>query len=265
MKILVLPDIHGRRFWKEPCKDIDKYDKVVFLGDYLDPYGFENITVEECITHFREIVAFAKEHSKKVELLLGNHDMPYYSETYNSFSVYHCRHSKFHHKTIAKIFDENKDMFKIATVHDNVLFTHAGVTPGWLFTVFTEQYELTSLDDLCFSLNNLLNTREGLKYLFMISRDRGGYDRYASCIWADADETLWCQRMAEDESANITDKVRQILDIKQIFGHTLQAFYGEYGEIVYGKALEVKNCKMLDNCKAYVLNTDTFSISEITQ
>lgn len=33
--ILIIPDVHGRTFWKYA---IDKYDKVIFLGDYLDPY-----------------------------------------------------------------------------------------------------------------------------------------------------------------------------------------------------------------------------------
>ena len=67
------------------------------------------------------------------------------------------------------MFDSSGISFKIAHVEDNILFTHAGVTPGWLFTVFTEQYQLTSLEDLTFSLNNLLNTDKGLRYLYMVS------------------------------------------------------------------------------------------------
>ena len=47
MKILVIPDIHGRCFWRLHVNNIDKYDKVVFLGDYVDPYGPENITEED--------------------------------------------------------------------------------------------------------------------------------------------------------------------------------------------------------------------------
>ena len=39
MKILVIPDVHGRRFWKRPLERyIKKVDKIVFLGDYFDPY-----------------------------------------------------------------------------------------------------------------------------------------------------------------------------------------------------------------------------------
>ena len=38
-KILVIPDIHGETFWKEPVqKYLEQVDRIIFLGDYLDPY-----------------------------------------------------------------------------------------------------------------------------------------------------------------------------------------------------------------------------------
>ena len=40
--ILIIPDIHGRTFWKE-CIKCREYDEIIFLGDYLDPYSFEGI------------------------------------------------------------------------------------------------------------------------------------------------------------------------------------------------------------------------------
>ena len=72
-KVLILPDIHGRKFWKKPCENIDNYDKVVFLGDYLDPYNFEFISVEEAIKNFKEIIELKRNNMDKVVLLLGNH------------------------------------------------------------------------------------------------------------------------------------------------------------------------------------------------
>lgn len=66
-------DIHGRKFWKKPCENIEPYDKVIFLGDYLDPYGFEGISIEECIPNFKEILELKKNNMDKVVLLLGNH------------------------------------------------------------------------------------------------------------------------------------------------------------------------------------------------
>ena len=48
-KILIVPDIHGRKFWHEAEELINEVDKVVFLGDYLDPYGYEGITFEDAV------------------------------------------------------------------------------------------------------------------------------------------------------------------------------------------------------------------------
>lgn len=258
MKILVLPDIHGRKFWEEPCKQVEDYDKIIFLGDYMDPYDFEHITVPEALENFENILAFADAHKDKVTLLLGNHDMPYFSKKYKSFSWYHCRHSNKYCNDISQRFEEYKELFKIADVVDDVLFTHAGVTPGWLKTVFTEQYKLTSLDDLAFSLNNLLNTDNGLQYLYMISEDRGGRDRYASCIWADASDTMWYQEMMKNPEM----PVQEIMKVKQVYGHTLQAFYKPDGGIGYGEAIEMGNNKMLDNCAAYILDTESFTVKK---
>lgn len=256
MKILVLPDIHGRTFWKKPCENIEDYDKVIFLGDYLDPYDFEGISVEDAIVNFENIIDFAKANEDKVVLLLGNHDMPYFSETYKSFSMWHCRHSSKYHRTIANLFKEYKDKFKIAHVEDDVLFTHAGCTAGWLKTVFTPQYKITSLDDLAFSLNNLLKTKEGLMYLYMVSRDRGGREPWGSCIWADKDETWW-------DNQSSLDMPHDIHKVKQVYGHSLQAYYDENMNIADGLPLEFENHKMLDNRNAYILDTKDFEIVKI--
>ena len=41
-KILIIPDVHGRSFWKKAVETGD-YEKVVFLGDYADPYEWVTI------------------------------------------------------------------------------------------------------------------------------------------------------------------------------------------------------------------------------
>ncbi len=71
--VLVLPDVHGRKFWKKPCENIENYDKVVFLGDYFDPYDFEKISVVDCIENFNEILELKRNNMDKVILLIGNH------------------------------------------------------------------------------------------------------------------------------------------------------------------------------------------------
>ena len=65
-KILIIPDVHGRIFWKKAIELIDIVDKVVFLGDYLDPYSHENISKKQAIDNFNEILSFKREYDNKV-------------------------------------------------------------------------------------------------------------------------------------------------------------------------------------------------------
>ena len=260
MRILVLPDIHGRKFWKVAINEIDHCDKVVFLGDYLDPYDFEHISVAEAIANFREIIAFAKAHQDKTVLLLGNHDMPYFSTTYLGLSNWHCRYCEEYHDEIEAIFEENRPLFKVAHAEDGILFTHAGCTSGWLDYAFGHHNQFDSLGDLVNRLNDLLNSEEGLRYLHMVSAHRGGPDEYSSCIWADKDETYWDQ--AKINNPNYSKHI--IANVKQVFGHTLQAYHGAQGDILSGKAQEYYCCKMLDNRMAYVLDTEKYKIKKST-
>ena len=43
IKILIVPDVHGREFWRQPVTEVLndpglKNTRIVFLGDYVDPY-----------------------------------------------------------------------------------------------------------------------------------------------------------------------------------------------------------------------------------
>ena len=62
---LIIPDIHGRDFWKDAIDKVDiSKDTVVFLGDYLDPYDQEfdgmpyDMLIEDTINNFKEILDF---------------------------------------------------------------------------------------------------------------------------------------------------------------------------------------------------------------
>ena len=72
-KVLIVPDVHGRKFWHKAMEMIDEVDQVVFLGDYLDPYSREGITFEDALIEFEEILDFKKAYPDKVVLLVGNH------------------------------------------------------------------------------------------------------------------------------------------------------------------------------------------------
>ena len=250
-KLLILPDIHGRTFWKEPCKKINNYNKIIFLGDYLDPYNFENITVEQAIQNFKCIIKYAKKYKDKVILLLGNHDMPYFSDEYLSLANWHCRHSKEHHDEIHSLFEKNKSLFQVAYTYNNILFTHAGCTKGWIQTMIKEtqtDIDNRELVDIVITLNNLLTTKEGLKCLFMTSGERGGLDTWGSCIWADYNELLFEYKISKYKNIN------EHYDRKQVFGHSLQ---------LDGNPIEFGDCKMLDTRNAYELDIEEFKINKI--
>ncbi len=253
---LILPDIHGRTFWIEPCKNKDNYDKIIFLGDYLDPYPFEDISEEKAIENFKKIIRFKEKNTDKVVLLLGNHDCPYAFPAYYEFSDWHCRHSYDYHDEISRLFMENMDLFQLSYVYENILFTHAGVDSRWLEeAVGCREKDIDKISD---ALNELATSSEGLRKLYCIASSRGGCDRYGSCLWSDVDDIE-----NDIESRYTTLVTKPIHRIRQIFGHTLQAKYDRDRKIVYGNAVSFENCKMLDTAHAYELNTAAFEITKL--
>ncbi|MBR5639526.1 MAG: metallophosphoesterase [Muribaculaceae bacterium] len=245
MKIIVLPDVHGRKFWEVAREHINECDRVVFVGDYFDPYDFEEVSVVYAINNFREILSFAREYPEKVVMLLGNHDMPYFSEDYRALSSYHCRWSPEWHSKIAAILAANRELFKMAHVEDDILFTHAGCSTKWLKSIHAEP---ASLDELVATLNALPTTEKGLRQLFMVSHHRGGRNKAGSCIWADVDELAYASM-----DLHIDGKA-----VKQVFGHTLQVEYDRRGNLVSCPPITNPTMKMLDTRCAYLLDTETF-------
>ena len=83
MRVLIIPDVHGLSFWKEPVnRYINEVDRVVFLGDYLDPYPDkgESVDTDDIFGNLVEIIKLKHEHKEKVVLLIGNHDYHYFSK-----------------------------------------------------------------------------------------------------------------------------------------------------------------------------------------
>jgi predicted phosphodiesterase len=245
--LMCIGDIHGRRFWKEAVeKNIDKVEKVIILGDYLDPYPWEGITRKEAIRNFQEIIDFKKEHKDKVVLLLGNHDLPYIDKRnfytrprYDSSNAYH----------IERMFSSHRSLFQLA--HEEYingkryLFTHAGILPQWYDKHKDLIGELT-VDNL----NKLYDTPQGIRALCEVSRYRGGWDRHGSIVWCDLMEmTEETQRSKEVENLSVNDKLPWDY---QVFGHSMQDEY----------PIITKEFACLDCRKAFIL-TDEGGFQEV--
>ncbi len=209
-KIIIIPDVHGRTFWKEAVEQ--SCDKIIFLGDYLDPYGWEGISEEDAIANFEDILKFA-ENRKDCKLLLGNHDCGYiWSDVCSS------RRSRVYATDISHMFNENFDQFDLAyQVIQNdkkFLFSHAGIHKRWIDLII-DDLEINAPDiNIADLLNNWLHCDEYNKnyFLGMYSNFRGwlGGD-FGSCIWADVRE--WSSEL---DNRNENEK----LGYYQIFGHT---------------------------------------------
>lgn len=203
MRTLIIPDIHGRGFWEDAVSSVE-CDKIVFLGDYLDPYPHEGITRRDTIRNFEDIIAFKKENKEKVILLLGNHDCEYISKIFRR-----CRFDSSNQYHIREDFLSNKSLFQIA--YDEIrdgkryLYTHAGVMSPWL----EDHHNIISKGATVDELNHLLGFKSGIQALGDMSRFRCMFGPwYGSPIWSDV-----CER--DVVNGNLPNTY-------QIFGHTQQ-------------------------------------------
>ena len=184
MKILIIPDVHGRDFWIKPCSFVDNFDKIIFLGDYHDPYPFE-VSKDTSRHRLRDnLVPFVKEHKDKCVCLFGNHDGNYIVGDMADRADY------FHRKEIQGYLKQ-LDLKLIYRV-GNYLFSHSGVLPSWLEA---NGFTLEGLESIPFDHQALIQ----------VSPYRGGWGEAGSCVWGDLREY---------------NASKHIPDLFQIFGHS---------------------------------------------
>lgn len=224
MTILTVSDIHGRSVWKEI--NTDNYDQIVFLGDYIDSYVFDD---EVIYNNLIDIIELKRTQPDKIVLLIGNHDAQYIH-----FPHYRC--SGFRpaaQPALSDVFEKYERLFQIAYQRGAYLFTHAGVTNRWLAHLLenTENNSLTVTPD--YDLAELLNdvhqrSMSCRNLLFEVGPRRGGFDPVGGPIWADRQET----------------KADYLVGFHQIVGHTPINEFTTFGDavssITYTDVLQTK-------------------------
>lgn len=209
--MLIVPDIHGREFWRDPLKSFPD-EEVICLGDYLDPYPDENITKEHALVIFEEILEEKRKNPGRITLLLGNHDLMYINPIHKENS---CRHDWERDSEISGLFKENIEFFSLATTRGNFVFSHSGIHPSWLSRHPEFGDDIKSSVEI---LNSKLWEHSTMVALSEFSSYRGGW-RFCvgSPVWSDVRE--WINPEYGKPRTEIT----------QIFGHT---------QLVDGKIIE---------------------------
>ena len=192
-KILIIPDVHGRDFWKEPVKKVleDTNAHIVYIGDYTDPYssewGFNFDYLQHTIDNFKEIIEMKKQNSDRITLLLGNHDCGYAIGD----TICSSRMDRTHRSELEELFKENRELFQIAEEYDiagrHFVFSHAGILKGWVKSVWGDEADDTDFNVVS-RLNNawLVDDWSILNYLGDYDTYRG-WDglQYGSPVWSD--------------------------------------------------------------------------------
>ena len=192
-RILIIPDVHGRDFWREPVKKVleDTSAHIVYIGDYTDPYSSEWEPNFDCLQHtvdnLKEIIELKKQDPDRITLLLGNHDCGYAIGD----TICSSRMDRLHRSELEKLFKENRELFQIAEEHDiagrHFVFSHAGILKGWVRSVWGDEAESPD-----FKVVDRLNTAwlvddwSILNYLGDYDTYRGwGGLQYGSPVWSD--------------------------------------------------------------------------------
>lgn len=184
MKIAIIGDLHGKNCWKKLLKDkIDAFDKIIFMGDYSDDSWiyFED---KEIIDNLKEVIEFKIKYNNKTELLIGNHDFQYIVG-YPTAS----RYRKSYAKEMHKIFNENEKLFKIIHIENNYIFSHAGITNGWI-NYIKEKYKIENItmDNIEKEVNKVYKSDK--EDCNIVSFRRGGLNNFAGLLWADIEDLL---------------------------------------------------------------------------
>ncbi|WP_170123285.1 metallophosphoesterase [Pedobacter nutrimenti] len=188
MKHIFIPDLHGRNSWQDI--DFKQYNKVVFLGDYVDSFTEED---EAIYNNLVAVIKLKRKYWKKVILLLGNHDVQYLH--FPRYQIKGFRPSM--QRQLTELFNQNKDCFQMAYQRGNYIFTHAGISNSW-YREFLRSPIINDIRDDNDTTADLINKVEAegspqqryMLYSEGIHRGEPGDLGLGSPIWADRKETM---------------------------------------------------------------------------
>lgn len=191
LNVLIVPDIHSKKYILDKFLSIIEqnnklcFDKVIFLGDYIDGFVETDVDMIYCL---ESVIKLKQKYMNDVILLLANHEFSYLGNI--------CSGHRYHiENKITKLLIDNKQLFQICYAINNCIFSHAGITKSWLST-FNEgslgKFTQKPWDNNCEIQRMVACINNSLLDLSIpgFYRSGGNYQGMGSCIWADKRELL---------------------------------------------------------------------------
>lgn len=234
-KVLVIPDVHMKKEVIEQGLQLarkHRADKIIMLGDYFDDWYAMNYEYLEMIQYLKKVLR----SNPNVIPLFGNHELSYLG--------YPC--SGFNRMVQPDVYNFLiKDYrFAFCYAEDGILYSHAGVTTGWL-----KENQVITANDLRLKLHKKVGPEivekgidkidsyprfsEKLLPFSHVGPARGGSD-YPSPVWAD-----------------LTELVADPAPFRQVVGHTPVKQIENIGRIWFADVFSNYN-----PCNEYLLVKD---------
>lgn len=228
LKLLAVGDLHGKNCWQ--TIDVDQYDRIVFMGDYVDSLHHSD---QEILDNLKAVISLKKSMPEKIILLLGNHDSHYLY-----YPKYSCSGFRpMMQESLTEIFIQNQALFQVTYQIKNHLFSHAGISMPWYqkFQSFLEVAPFMENLEEWDSISEICNAVEKTHYrdiIHQIGAKRGGSEEYGGMTWADKEE-LWDHPLE---------------GYHQVVGHTPVSFIEATS---YNEDTSVTFVDVLDNSEVY--------------
>lgn len=225
-KILILGDIHGRGNW-EDVPNLTKYDQIVVMGDYFDPYGGKT-SYGEAWKNFQDLLELQNTLPVgKVILLFGNHDQHYLDECYAGSRGSRWDPNMLRLYNLNEVFHELLDKSKLKLAYHipgtDILCIHAGISIYWYnHALLGKPWDVAETEpvisdkphdsDAVGKLAQEINQYPYIGGLGFqsVSWDTYGYDRHQGPLW-------W--RCLQDYGEGLQED-QMLRGFTQVMGHT---------------------------------------------
>lgn len=183
-------DLHGRIYAFEKAAEQfekEKLDILCLIGDYVDSKYYTSVEIKHLLEH---VIQYKRDNMDRVILLLGNHDWQY------MYGVeYRCSGYRPEMKDdLYKLFNDNKELFKVAWRNGDYMATHGGLLSEWVYRYsnrldyYADKFNIDRVNDIDLLLNAISETPDRWILATIPDIRGGGHSSIGGPIWADKSE-----------------------------------------------------------------------------